>query len=210
MATKEKAEIEASLTGDDQIVQKVGAIESAFALAGRAIDSNVGGALKSVGSGLVSISAGGVRAAGIFSTIDLGKGVDSVKPLAKVTAQLGQTSGMSAAQLKTLFETTEKRGGASAVALAQVAQRSARVPYDRKDAAESVGALADVAQSLGRDVKDEVPIGVALHNAGVAAKDLPATIGKVVPAQPRSPKSVIAASTIVRRVSAACLARSGE
>ena len=128
----------------------------------------------------MSIAAGGVKAAGIFQTIDLGKGVDSVRTLDKITAQLGQTSGLSAGQLKTLFETTEKRGGASAVALAQVAKSIASVTYDSKDAAESVGALADVAQSLGRDVQDEIPLGVALHNAGIAAKDLPATIGKVV------------------------------
>lgn len=115
---KEKAEVEVGLDGADQVVQKVGLIESAFQLAGKAIDSNVGGALKSVGSGLVSIAAGGIRAAGIFQTIDLGKGVDSVKTLDKLTAQLGQTSGQSASQIKSLFETTEKRGGASAVALA--------------------------------------------------------------------------------------------
>ncbi len=177
---KEKAEVEASLEGADQVVQKVGLIESAFQLAGKAIDSNVGGALKSVGSGLVSIAAGGIRAAGIFQTIDLGKGVDSVKTLDKLTAQLGQTSGVSAGQLKSLFETTEKRGGASAVALAQVAKSIASVTYDSKDATESVGALADVAQSLGRDVQDEIPLGIALHNAGIAAKDLPGALGKIV------------------------------
>ena len=177
---KEKAEVEASLEGADQVVQKVGLIESAFQLAGKAIDSNVGGALKSVGSGLVSIAAGGIRAAGIFQTIDLGKGVDSVKTLDKLTAQLGQTSGVSAGQLKSLFETTEKRGGASAVALAQVARSIASVTYDSKDATESVGALADVAQSLGRDVQDEIPLGIALRNAGITAKELPGELGKIV------------------------------
>lgn len=177
---KEKAEVEVGLDGADQVVQKVGLIESAFQLAGKAIDSNVGGALKSVGSGLVSIAAGGIRAAGIFQTIDLGKGVDSVKTLDKLTAQLGQTSGQSASQIKSLFETTEKRGGASAVALAQVAKSIASVTYDSKDATESVGALADVAQSLGRDVQDEIPLGIALRNAGITAKELPGALGKIV------------------------------
>jgi hypothetical protein len=177
---KERAEVEVELTGVEQSAQKIGTLESAFALAGKAIESNVGGALKAVGSSLTSIAMNGARAAGIFKTIDLADGVGQVKSLDKLTAQLGQTAGASAEDLKALFESVEKRGGASAVALAQAAKSISEVTYDSRDAAESVGALADLAHSIGRDIGQELPLGVALHNAGFKAKDLQDEIGKLI------------------------------
>lgn len=178
MAT-EKARIEAELVGGQQVEQGAARMDAALGKVGATAGGKLGGALRTVGSALGGLVSDGLRAAGVLQTISLANAVEDAKRLDLATAKLGQSAGVSGTILRNSFDAAEKKTLTSAVAMAEFSRSLGRATYDSKFAADSVGALGDEALAVGRDLGDELPLAVALRDAGVAARDLPNELGRI-------------------------------
>lgn len=176
---KKRAEIEASLTGGQQVRTEANAIAGSFQKAATSIQNGLGAGLRTVGGALSSVVQGGLQAAGVIQSINFAGAVEQAKQLDAVTARLGQSAGIAGTQLKASFDAAESSTLTSAVSLAEMAKSLGRVTYDGKFAAESLQALGDDALAMGREIGDELPIATALHGMGVQAKDVGAELGRL-------------------------------
>lgn len=179
MAKDEKAIIPVALAGGAEVEQGLSRIEKAVSKVGSAIAANAAPALKTIGGALGSLVSDGLRAAGVLQTISLANAVEDAKRLDLATAKLGQSAGVSGSILRSNFDAVEKKTLTSSVAMAEFSRSLGRATYDGKFAADSVAALGDEALAVGRDLGDELPIAVALRGVGVAAKDVPAELGRI-------------------------------
>ena len=183
---KELAEIEAKLIGALQVVQEAQKIDSALdkvgATANKKLDKankKLDKALKDVRRTVSKLATDGLRAAGVLQTINMANAVEDAKHLDLATAKLGQSAGVSGTLLRNNFDAVEKKTLTSSVAMAEFARSLGRTTYDSKFAADSVGALGEEALAVGRDLGDELPLAAALRGTGIAAKDLPAELGRI-------------------------------
>jgi len=175
----EKAEIQAALTGTNQVVADAGKIESALDKAGSAAGSKLGGAIKSVGGAVAGLAQQALGAAGILSALNLQSAVQDAKALDLATAKLGQSAGVAGSTLKSNFDAMESKTLTSSVAVATLAKSLGAATHDAKFAAASVGTLGEEALAFGRDIGDELPLAAALHDTGVQAKDLGGELGRL-------------------------------
>jgi hypothetical protein len=175
----QREEIEAKLVGGQQVEQEASRISKALSRVGDVVSSNIKPALQTVGGAMGNLISDGLRAAGVLQTISLANAVEDAKRLDLVTAKLGQSAGVSGTLLRSNFDAVEKKTLTSSVAMADFSRSLGRATYDSKFAADSVGALGEEALAVGRDLGDELPLAVALRDTGVAAKDLPAELGRI-------------------------------
>ena len=176
---KELAEIEARLIGALQVVQEAQKMDSALDKVGATVSGKLGGALRTVGGAIGNLVSDGLRAAGVLQTISLANAVEDAKRLDLATAKLGQSAGVSGTLLRNNFDAVEKKTLTSSVAMADFSRSLGRATYDSKFAADSIGALGEEALAVGRDLDDELPLAAALRGTGIAAKDLPAELGRI-------------------------------
>lgn len=179
MGNKQRAEIEAVLSGTKKVESDALSMAGTFEKVAARIQSGLGAGLKTVGGALSNVISGGLQAAGVFQSINLAAAVEQAKQLDAVTARLGQSAGVAGTTLKASFEAAESKTLTSAVAMAEVAKSLGRVTYDGKFAAQSLEALGDDALAMGRELGDELPLAAALHGLGVQSKDVQGELGRL-------------------------------
>jgi hypothetical protein len=179
MGNKQRAEIEAVLSGTKKVESDALSMAGTFEKVATRIQSGLGSGLRAVGGALSNVISGGLQAAGVFQSINLAAAVQQAKQLDAVTARLGQSAGVAGSSLKASFEAAEGKTLTSAVAMAEVAKSLGRVTYDGKFAAESLQALGDDALAVGRELPDQLPLAAALHGLGVQSKDVGAELGRL-------------------------------
>lgn len=172
---KERAEVEIKLSGTDSALSEVRKLDSQLSSLG----SGAASTFRRAGGALLEVAGGALKAGAALQGISLVAAIEESKRLDLATARLGQTAGVAGSRLQATFDSAEKKTLTSSLAQADFARQLARSTYDGGFAADSVSALADSALALGRDLGDELPLGVALHNLGVEAKDLPAELGRI-------------------------------
>ena len=172
--TDNKARAEVELGGTQQVVSDVAKMQGAFARFGAAASASLkagakdgtvlGNTLSGLTRTLSGLAASGLQASGAIRTLDVGAGVAGDKAREKSLAQLAQTSTKGRNELKGYFTDLERTSGVSQAALTGVAATLATVTNDTDFAVDSLGALTDVAASLGREAGSEIPLFAALHN----------------------------------------------
>jgi len=172
---KERAEVEIKLSGTDSALSEVRKLDSQLSSLG----SGAASTFRLAGGALLEVAGGALKAGAALQGISLVAAIEESKRLDLATARLGQTAGVAGSRLQATFDAAEKKTLTSSLAQADFARQLARSTYDGGFAADSVSPLADEAIALGRDLGDELPLGVALHNLGVDAKDLPAELGRI-------------------------------
>lgn len=160
----ERAEIEASLTGLPGVLAGLQTWAKEIGGVAKAIDGRLGGAPKKVFENLKAVTSEGLRAAGVLSTISLGRAVEEAKRFDQVTAHLGLNARTSVAELQTRFKGLEGRVLTSAPVLADFSAQLGRATYNGKGAAAAVEGLGLEALATGRTLQEQLQLGETLHN----------------------------------------------
>lgn len=172
---KEKASVEVSLDGTGAAVSNAKRLDSTLSNMGRsAADST-----RKAAGGLLSMAGGALKAASALQGLSIANAIGDAKALDLATAKLGQSAGMSGARLQASFDQAEKKTLASSMAMTEFSRALGRASYDGKFAVGSISALADEALAVGRDLGDELPLGLAMQRLGVTTEALPGELGRV-------------------------------
>lgn len=172
---KEKASVEVSLDGTDAAVSDAKRLDSTLSNMGRsAADST-----RKAAGGLLSMAGGALKAASALQGLSIANAIGDAKALDLATAKLGQSAGVSGARLQASFDQAEKKTLASSMAMTEFSRALGRASYDGKFAVGSISALADEALAVGRDLGDELPLGLAMQRLGVTTEALPGELGRV-------------------------------
>lgn len=172
---KEKASVEVSLDGTDAAVSDAKRLDSTLSNMGRsAADST-----RKAAGGLLSMAGGALKAASALQGLSIANAIGDAKALDLATAKLGQSAGVSGARLQASFDLAEKKTLASSMAMTEFSRALGRASYDGKFAVGSISALADEALAVGRDLGDELPLGLAMQRLGVTTEALPGELGRV-------------------------------
>lgn len=175
MSSKEKASVEVSLDGTDAVVSDSRRIDQAI--------TNWGNKAKEVsrqaGAGLLNMAGTALQAASALNGLSIVSAIEQAKQLDMVTARLGQSAKVSGDTLKSSFNAAESKTLTSANAMAEFSKALGRTTYDGRFAVDAVSALSAEALSIGRDLGDELPLGVALYDLGVSANKIVPELGRV-------------------------------
>lgn len=172
---KEKAQIEVSLDGSDAVVSDAKQIEAQLNKWG-ASAANAG---KKVGASLLNMAGTALQAGAALQGLSILSAIEQAKQLDLVTAKLGQSAKMSGDSLKDAFNKAEQKTLTSAGAMADFSKALGRSTYDGRFAVDAVSALSEEALAMGRELGDELPLGVALFDLGVKAKDVVPELGRI-------------------------------
>ena len=179
MSVTERAEIEAGLTGMSSVIGGFQDLKKNIEAVASGINRGLGGAPLKVAQGLKSIAAEGLRAAGVFQTISLAGAVEEAKHFDQATARLGQSSGISVANLQSHFKGLEAQILTSAPAMADFSQSLGRATYDSQSAAEAVAGLGMEAVATGRSLQDELQLGETLRSGLGVVGDVTAELDRM-------------------------------
>ena len=172
---KERAEVEVKLTGTDAAVSDARKIDAQLS----AIGAGVAAGTRQAAGSLLQMAGGALKAATALQGLSLANAVQESRQLDLLTARLGQTAGTSGGRLVQMFEAAERRTLTGSLAMAEFSKQLGRASYDGQFAVASVSALSDQALALGRELGDELPLGLAMQRLGVQAEALPAELGRV-------------------------------
>jgi hypothetical protein len=125
------------------------------------------------------MAGGALKAASALQGLSIANAIGDAKALDLATAKLGQSAGVSGARLQASFDLAEKKTLASSMAMTEFSRALGRASYDGKFAVGSISALADEALAVGRDLGDELPLGLAMQRLGVTTEALPGELGRV-------------------------------
>lgn len=179
MSVNEQARVTAKLEGVDQVAAGADKIGSSLEKAGQKAQSKVGGALKSIATGLGSVVQTGLTAAGVLGALNVANAVSDVRRLDEQTARLGRTAHVSADALKMGFDAAERRTLTSSMAMADFAKNLGRATLNSRGAIEAVGGLGDEALATGQDLNDQLDLGKVLMSGLGATGDLSDELGRL-------------------------------
>lgn len=172
---KEKAQIEVSLDGSDAAVSDAKQLDAQLNKWG----TSAANASKKVGASLLGMAGTALQAGAALQGLSIMGAIEQAKQLDLTTAKLGQSAKLSGDALKEAFNKSEQKTLTSAGAMAEFSRALGRTTYDGRFAVEAVNALSEEALAMGRDLGDELPLGVALFDLGVKAKDLGPELGRI-------------------------------
>lgn len=179
MSVNEQARVTAKLEGVDQVAAGADKIGNSLEKAGQKAQSKVGGALKSIATGLGSVVQTGLTAAGVLGALNVANAVSDVRRLDEQTARLGRTAHVSADALKMGFDAAERRTLTSSMAMADFAKNLGRATLNSRGAIEAVGGLGDEALATGQDLNDQLDLGKVLMSGLGATGDLSDELGRL-------------------------------
>ena len=154
-----------SVTGDDDLVRAGERIQQKWASIGGTVKDSVGGAVRSVASAAASLAQDTIRVATAMGSINIAQLAADSKTLNLQISRYAVGNRQNLRDLKQETDALAKKLLLPSIEVARTAQGFAKLSYSTKTAQADLEALNELATEQGRELGDELPLGVMLRKA---------------------------------------------
>jgi hypothetical protein len=168
-----------SVTGDDEMVRAGDRISQRWSGIGDKVRDSVGGAVKSVAGAAASLAQDTIRIATAMGSINLAQLVNDSKMLNLQVQRYAIANKGNVAEIKQNADALSRSMLVPPDQIVKTAQAYTKLSYSSRTASQDIEALNELATEQGRELGDELPLGIMLRKTIGPAQSMRQELAKI-------------------------------
>lgn len=168
-----------SVTGDDEMVRAGDRISQRWSGIGDKVRDSVGGAVKSVAGAAASLAQDTIRIATAMGSINLAQLVNDSKMLNLQVQRYAIANKSNVAEIKQNADALSRSMLLPPDQIVKTAQAYTKLSYSSRTASQDIEALNELATEQGRELGDELPLGIMLRKTIGPAQSMRQELAKI-------------------------------